>query len=306
MTLRVRMPQCCVAAAAIAAAMVLSGCASTSKQPETGSRITRPGPAPTLDSIAKAQNARVDGLTSLWARHTLRVSGELADAKLEKEEAEGHFQLILPRKVAVTVTKVGETYFYLGSNDELYWWLDLTEAKQGYFGRHALATPTTVDRFGIPVHPLDLIELMAITPIDQTLLAKSGVVSPPRWSSDGQLVWYDMPARNATKRVLVDPKSLLPLFVELLDGSGKVIVRAELSGYLDIPSRSKPTARPRIPTRIAIEVPRSDLKILINLYDPETRTPKAVAFDFAHLAQRAYPVNRLIDLDKPADSNSTR
>lgn len=246
-----------------------------------------------------AQNRRVDGLSTLWARHTLRVSGKLANAKLDKEEAEGHFQLILPRKVAITVTKVGETYFYLGSNDDLYWWLDLTEAKRGYFGRHALATTTTVDRFGIPVHPLDLIELMAITPIDEALLRKPGAVSQPKWSSDGQLLWFDVPARDATKRVLVDPKSLLPLFVELLDKNGKVIVRAELSNYLDIPSRSKPAARPRIPTRITIDVPRSDLKVLINLYDPETRTPKAIAFDFAYLAKTAYPVHSLEDLDKP-------
>lgn len=285
---------------AAAAALLLAGCGSTPKQSAPGPLVSRPGPAPSIDAVVKAQNQRVDGLSTLWARHTLRVSGKLANAKLDKEEAEGHFQLILPRKVAITVTKVGETYFYLGSNDELYWWLDLTEAKRGYFGRHALATTTTVDRFGIPVHPLDLIELMAITPIDENLLKKPGAVSAPKWSSDGQLLWYDAPARDATKRVLVDPKSLIPAFVELLDNNGKVIVRAELSNYLDISSRSKPTARPRIPTRVTIDVPRSDLKILINLYDPETRTPKPVAFDFAYLAKTAYPINALEDLDKAA------
>jgi hypothetical protein len=289
------------AAASVCTAALLAGCGSTPKQPSPGPVVTRPTQAPSIDAVVKAQNQRVDGLSSLWARHTLRVSGKLANAKLDKEEAEGHFQLILPRKVAITVTKVGETYFYLGSNDELYWWLDLTEAKRGYFGRHALATTTTVDRFGIPVHPLDLIELMAITPIDEALLKKPGAVTAPKWSSDGQLLWYDVPARDATKRVLVDPKSLVPAFVELLDKNGKVIVRAELANYLDIPSRSKPSARPRIPTRITIDVPRSDLTVLINLYDPETRTPKAVAFDFAYLAKTAYPINALDDLDKPLD-----
>ena len=288
---------CGVVAAAVT--LLLAGCGSTPKQSAPGPLVARPGPAPSIDAVVKAQNQRVDGLSTLWARHTLRVSGKLANAKLDKEEAEGHFQLILPRKVAITVTKVGETYFYLGSNDDLYWWLDLTEAKRGYFGRHALATTTTVDRFGIPVHPLDLIELMAITPIDEALLRKPGAVSAPKWSSDGQLLWYDAPARDATKRVLVDPKSLLPAFVELLDKNGKVIVRAELSNYLDIPSRSKPPARPRIPTRVTIDVPRSDLKVLINLYDPETRTPKAVAFDFGYLAKTAYPINVPEDLDKP-------
>ena len=296
-------PRWCIgfcAAAFAGAVSLFAGCGSTPKRESPGPLVAPPGPAPPIDALVKAQNQRVDGLATLWARHTLRVSGTLANAQLDKEEAEGHFQLILPRKVAITVTKVGETYFYLGSNDELYWWLDLTEAKRGFFGRHALATATTVDRFGIPVHPLDLIELMAITPIDEALLGKPGAVTTPKWSTDGQLLWYDLPARDATKRVLVDPKSLLPVFVEMLDKAGKVIVRAELANYLDIPSRSKPPARPRIPTRLTIDVPRSHLKILSNLYDPETRTPKAVAFDFVYLAKTAYPINVLEDLDKPA------
>ncbi|MBY0111873.1 MAG: hypothetical protein K2Y21_03560 [Phycisphaerales bacterium] len=292
---------------ALTALLLLSaaGCGSTEKVAPPVAVKPRGAP-PTIEAVVAAHNQRVDGLTSLWARHTLRVSGKLANSKLDKEEAEGHFQLVLPRKVAVTVTKVGETYFYLGSNDELYWWLDLTEAKQGFFGRHALATTSTVDRFGIPVHPLDLIELMAITPIDAALLKPPGKVSPTKWSSDGELVWYDAPARDATKRVLVDPKSLVPLFVELLDKNGKVVVRAELANYLDIASRSKPSARPRIPTRVTITVPRSDLTILINLYDPETRVPKPAAFDFAYLAQTAYPINKLVDLDKPADDSADK
>lgn len=284
-----------------ALASFLGGCASSSKT-DPAPVVTKPrGNPPSTPEIVKAHNQRVDGLNSLWARHTIRVSGKLANAKLEKEEAEGFFQLILPRKVAISITKVGETYFYLGSNDELYWWLDLTEAKQGFFGRHALATTSTVDRFGIPVHPLDLIELMAVTPIDETLLKSPDAITPSKWSSDGALIWYDVPARDATKRVLVDPKSLLPLCVELLDKNGKVVVRADLSNYLDIPSRSKPTARPRIPTRMTISVPRSDLTILINLNDPETRVPKPAAFDFAYLAQTAYPINKLVDLDKPEE-----
>ena len=291
------------ALAAVASLAIVAGgwgCASSEKA-EPGPVVTKPRGAPTpIAEVVRAHNQRAEGLTSLWARHTIRVSGKLANATLEKEEAEGYFQLILPRKVAITINKVGETYFYLGSNDELYWWLDLTEAKQGFFGRHAVATTTTVDRFGIPVHPLDLIELMAITPIDEGLLKKPDSASITRWSSDGELIWYDVAARDATKRVLVEPKSLRPAFVELLDKTGKVVVRAELANYLDIPSRSKPGARPRIPTRMTITVPRSDLTILINLNDPETRTPKPAAFDFAYLSKTAYPVNpnKLIDLDK--------
>lgn len=285
-------------AAVFACVLALWGCQSTpAKAPQNVAVPKVLPPAPTIDAVVDAQNKRVDGLTTLWARISLRVDGKLANAKLNKEEAEGHLQIVLPNKVAVTVNKVGNTYFYLGSNDDVYWWLDLTEAKQGYFGRHATATPETVDRFGIPVHPLDLIELMAITPVPAGFVA-SDPKPVVRWSSDGKLLWYDVPARGSTKRVFVEPGSLLPVMVELLDHSGKVVVRSELSRYLDFQSRSKPTARPSVPTRCILTVPRTDLTITINLNDPDGKMPKAVSFDFKRLATELYPVNKLTDLDK--------
>lgn len=254
-------------------------------------------PAPSITTVVDAQNKRVDGLNTLWSRISLRVDGKLANAKLNKEEAEGHLQIVLPNKVAVTINKVGNTYFYLGSNDDVYWWLDLTEEKRGYFGRHAVATTETVDRFGIPVHPLDLIELMAITPVPEDDL-ESEPAPVVRWSSDGKLLWYDVPARGSTKRVFVDPKTYLPVMVELLDGNAKVVVRSELSRYVSFQSRSKPTASPSIPSRCVLTVPRTDLTITINLNDPEGRAPKDIAFDFKRLATELYPVNTLVDLDK--------
>ncbi len=292
----------------IVRAFAIASCAVLLAACQTGRASPAPRPIaarplPSIETILDAQNQRVDGLTSLWARITLRVDGKLANAKLNKEEAEGYLQVVLPRKVAVQINKVGSTYFYLGSNDELYWWLDLTEAKRGYFGRHAKATPDTVDQFGLPVHPLDLIELLAITPIDAGTLAEDSQHGA-HWSTDGKLVWYDTTARAGTKRVLVDPKTLLPEFVELLDSSGKVIVSSELSKYTEYQSLSKPTARPSVPARCIVRVPRSELTITINLNDPNGRQPKPVAFDFIKLATELYPVPKLIDLDKKEDGDA--
>ena len=279
-------------------AICLGGCRSSPPAPEpknTGSRA--PGPLPPVAAIVQAQNDRVKGLDALWARVSLRVDGTLANAKLNKEEAEGFLQVVLPDKVAVIINKLGNTYFYLGSNSELYWWFDLTGDKRAYFGRHAQATPETVDRFGIPVHPLDLIQLMAITPI------ASGDAPPKlHWSADGTLIWYDVPARGSTKRVLVDPKSLLPVMVELIDRTGKVVVRSELSKYIAFSSRSVRGANPSIPSRCIIKVPRQDLTITINLNDPAGSLPNGrpinpVAFNFSELYKR-YPVTSLLDLDK--------
>lgn len=287
----------CAAVWCAACAVLLAGCQSSppAKPPAPAPKVLPP--APSITTVVDAQNKRVDGLNTLWARISLRVDGKLANAKLNKEEAEGHLQIVLPNKVAVTVNKVGNTYFYLGSNEDVYWWFDLTEEKRGYFGRHEEATTETVDRFGIPVHPLDLIELMAITPVTQDDLGGE----PPaavRWSSDGKLLWYDVPARESTKRVFVDPKTYLPVMVELLDENSKVVIRSELSRYVSFQSRIKPTANPSVPSRCILTVPRTDLTITINLNDPSSQVPKEISFDFNKLADVLGVKNRLIDLDK--------
>lgn len=282
----------CIACAAGVILLIPGGCASTSSGREPTAQ-PRPAPPPAFAAVAAAHDKRVAGLGTLWARLTLRVSGRLADAELDREETEGHLQIILPRKVAISIMKLGETYFYLGSNDQVYWWLDLTRNKRAFFGRHERARVETVDRFGIPVHPLDLVELFAITPMPKV----QGPAPEVRWSVDGQLLWYDLPARTGRKRVLLEPGSLLPAMVELLDERGKVVVRSELSRYEEFAARTPPGARPSVATRCIITVPRSDLTITINLYDPDGRMPREVAFDFAQLVQKRFNIPELIDLD---------
>ena len=278
------------------------GCQSSPSKPgpavATGPVVK---PLPPVASVVAAQNERVHGLDTLWARISLRVDGKLANAKLNKEEAEGYLQVVLPNKVAVSINKLGNTYFYLGSNDALYWWFDLTGDQKVFAGRHASATPETVDRFGVPVHPLDLIELLAITPIPAT--GQPGSPEKLHWSADGSLIWYDVAARGSTKRVLIDPKTYMPVMVELLDKTGKVVVRSELSKYVAFASRSIPGANPSVASRCIIKVPRQDLTITINVNDPGSGTPdgrpiKELAFNFEYLAKKAYPKAVPVDLDK--------
>lgn len=295
------LPRGIVAGLACAGLFAVFGCQSSPSKPAPGG-VSAPvvKPLPSVASVVQAQNERVRGLDTLWARVSLRVDGKLANAQLNKEEAEGYLQVVLPKKVAVSINKLGNTYFYLGSNDELYWWFDLSGDKRAYFGRHASATSETVDRFGIPVHPLDLIELMAITPAPGA--GQPGTPEKLHWSADGTLLWYDVAARGSVKRVLIDPKSLQPVMVELLDSSGKVVVRSELSKYAAFASRSIPGQNPSVASRCIIKVPRQDLTITINLNDPGSGSPdgkpiKSIAFEFLKLNQ-AYPVTKLIDLDK--------
>lgn len=303
---RVLLPHGAAAALVCGALLAAFGCQSSPSKPAPGG-VSAPvvKPLPSVASVVQAQNERVRGLDTLWARVSLRVDGKLANAQLNKEEAEGYLQVVLPYKVAVSINKLGNTYFYLGSNETLYWWFDLTGDQRAYVGRHASATPETVDRFGVPVHPLDLIELMAITPIPAT--GQPGSPDRLHWSADGSLLWYDVPARGSTKRVLIDPKSLLPVMVELLDKSGKVVVRSELSKYVAFASRTVPGANPSIASRCIIKVPRQDLTITINVNDPDGRMPKPVAFDLKYLAETVYRKAAVIDLDKKeaADSGDT-
>lgn len=288
----------------VALALTGVGCQSSPAKTPAAAQPALVKALPPVAEVVQAQNERVHGLDTLWARISLRVDGRLANANLNKEEAEGYLIVGLPRKVAVLINKLGNTYFYLGSNDELYWWFDLSGDKRAYFGRHANATAETVDRFGIPVHPLDLIELMAITPIPA--IGEAGSPEKLHWSTDGSLLWYDVPARASTKRVLIDPKSFLPVMIELLDKSGKVVVRSELSKYVAFASRTVPGANPSIPSRCIIKVPRQDLTITISVNDPDGRKPNADAFDFVKLLKDKYRIPNLTDLDKhePIDAET--
>lgn len=259
-----RSPRQALVALALAALLPLAGCESpdASDQPAKPAAASPPASLATYPEAANAYNRRVARLDRVWARTTLRVEGVEEGGDKIDEQAEGNLQFIRDRRLALTVTKVGEPIYYLGSNDDQFWWLDIRQNRRALVGDHADATAKSVAQFGVPVLPLDLIELLGLLPLDP---AAAGFV---RQSAAGTELFY--PSRSVVVAMLLDTKTLEPKIIELRTQKGQSLLRAELLKYKPVlvPGGGAP---PTMATWYKIAIGGSQTKIDIRIYDAENR-----------------------------------
>jgi len=274
----------------VALAAGLPGCADGDK----GGEAVERGPAPSFEEVASRYNARVAGLDRLWARTTVRYWGYDAEDRKVDEAGEGYLQLIRPRKLYFSVGKVGETGFELGSNDSRYWWIDV-QNKVATVGDHARATPATLRRSGVPVHPLDLIEVLGVTELVR------GPGSTPRWTKDGRRLELSVPGRWGGMRVVyLEPGRWEPVEIQLLDAAGTLAVKAELSEYQSVDTPTEREVVPRVATRVMISVPARRSEIRLTLYDPVNKGSGIKERAFALESLKAeFGVERERNLDAP-------
>lgn len=248
---------------AIAAASAMVGCEMFGGA--DGARASSPTSVATPATFAEAAaryNQRVERLDRVWARTTLRVEGVENSGEAIDEQAEGNLQVIRPRRLALTVMKVGEPLFYLGSNEDQFWWLDIRQNRSALVGRHDRATPRSVEEFGVPVLPLDLMDLLAVMPIDPRA---AGFV---RTNPAGLELFY--PTRSGAVAMLLDPRSMEPKIIEIRTTQGRSLLRAELLNYKPVLVPGGGVA-PRLPTWYKISVVGTPTRMEIRLYDAENR-----------------------------------
>ncbi|MBL8963624.1 MAG: hypothetical protein KF787_09570 [Phycisphaeraceae bacterium] len=256
------------------------------KQDEAGVLAEPPPPARV---VCAPHNEGVEALDRVWARTELRLTAPDGDQGPVDETAEGHFQFARPGQVSLTVSKVGETYFCLGSGAERYWWMDLRRPRWALIGDLSRATPEAVALLGVPVHPVDLIDLVGILPIEPS----DGEAS---WSADGRSVVVSSPGRWGTTRQWVFSAGDWRLEgVRILDERGEVRCESSLAGASRVEFRDDPSRIAVVPTRVTVRVPESRTTISIRLYDPQNRGTgmNMAVFNPDHLV-RAYNI--------PADS----
>ncbi|HHN77500.1 MAG TPA: hypothetical protein ENK11_02335 [Phycisphaerales bacterium] len=279
-----------VALLLLGVAACLTGCGST---PEAGGGGGAVVPLD-ADAVIAGYNARASRVTSLWARVAVVLEGKDAEGSALRERAEGHLQIVPPTDVAITLGKLGETNLYFGSNDRLYWWFDMTDSamKVARFGRHALVTPEKIDRLGLPIHPLDLVEALGITPIDAT-----GAEVVPG-DEPGTFV-ITAPSRRGLRRVTISGDRFEPSNIELLSPGGEVLLDVELSRYRLLAGLDPGEVPLRVAERVRVRMAGFDGEIRLTLHEPTRRAIKPIAFDPAKLAD-VYGVHALYDLDEPA------
>jgi len=261
----------------------LGGCAwlPTRRAPEV---------PPQYRPAAEMFNARLHGLDRLWSRATVRLKYRGDDGKRHVEQGEGHLQLILPSKIALSIGKLGETYAYLGCNEAEYWWMELHDGKKAWVGSND--TAATIDEH-VPVHPMDVIQLLALTPLDAEDPAATA-----EWSRDGRRIGLSTRTDRAMRRLWVRARDGAPMRVELLDEAGQLVVSSDLSGVREVETPLLDIRRIPLYDTAVIRVPERDTEIRLVVIDPQStnKRPNEAAFDLDRLLD-AYGIDEIERLE---------
>lgn len=279
--------------------LTLVACATQQKPGEP------PGPhahaLPAYATLAGRYNARVRRLERVAAPVSLVIDYPDESGRMAREQVEGNLQTIPPWKLSLRLDKVGQTFFYLGSNERRYWWFDLSKEPTAMVGEYARATPGAAARFGLLVHPLDLLELLAITPLPPP--ASSGIPDGANyaWSPDARLVVLELPGRWGVRRICIDPGTAEARHVDLLGADGRAQISADLLRYTDVSVRGEALAGARMPTEYDLSLPDERVTVKLLLSDPQNPAErmKLGSFDLDRLL-RAYSVTRIENVDHPA------
>lgn len=272
--------------------LVLAGCAGA----------TKPKPAaelPELSSIIQAHNDRVQALEPFWARASVRVEGHDAQGSKFSEQGNGHLQFERPGDVAITLGKLGEVYFALGSNDERYWLIDVSDSSRRLMvsGAQAFATPGKAAALGLPVHPRDIPLLLGLVELDPES------VRDPVFNQSGEVV-VGVPSRWGGAELRFDPRTLDLIGAAAFDDEGTMLANAKLSRHVDVRNNLAQGTLGRVPSTAEIRVPGFDGFVRMMLNDPRVRSINPMVFDPDRL-NRAYRVRERIDLDEPTSDDGT-
>ncbi|MEM9063941.1 MAG: hypothetical protein AAGB51_00460 [Planctomycetota bacterium] len=274
--------------------MGCAGSAGTETTPEA-----RSFELPTYEDAARAYNESIAYRDRVWARIVLQVRTPKEDGGLRRDQIEGYLQVARPNKVSIQLHKLGETLFLFGSDDNRYWWFDLSESDDKFaaVGRHKQAGPDTAGRLGIPVQPLELIALIGVRPLPEA----GGTI---RVSADGQRYVIEPPAEGeARTTILIDPETRAAIGAELRDAAGVLLASAEYQGSQEFFVEGAALGVAEIPRRYFIRVPGEEAEISIRLSDPKNQRLVRAVFDLEGLLRR-FRIGRVIDLDEPRSADA--
>ncbi len=255
-------------------------------------------PAPTAAQIAAKYNARVKRLERFSATAEVQVKGTDAAGVKVDESFDGVLKVERPAHLSMRGHKAGVDAFILGSSDTQYWWIDLyNKPITARVGSHdAVGYGPGASKFELPLHPLDFIELLAITPI------YIDARTPPttRWLGYGSVELVDH-VRFGTRKIAVAYPSFEPIEVTLLDREGRETAHAVLKEIQAVDVAGDAAAAASAPTRLFVNLKSpslGDLILTIKLYSLENKDINPRLFDLRDLRER-FGVEKEVSLDGP-------
>jgi hypothetical protein len=280
----------------------LTACAGKkrSEAPSDGGAAVAREPIP-YGVAAAAYNERLVRFDELWARAVVRVAFNDEDGKRRDEQGEGLLQVVRPGMLALSIKKAGQMLFWLGCDDERYWWFDVTaEVRTVRVGRHDRVQEHRGDggMGGVVIRPRELVRLLGILELDPV---GAGVT---QWSSDGTLLGITTPIDGGMQRIWVEPEAppvgagaaaYEPVKIELYDSDGRLAVVADLGKYgpVDVAGQG---ARGRMATYIEAHHPDSQTVIKLDLAAMKTSGVSRSAFEFETL-KKSMGVDVEVDVD---------
>lgn len=231
----------------------LAGC-KTTEPPVVAPPRDEPLAPLTYRRAAERYNAHVADLDRLWSRSVVAVRWVTEDGKPRKEQGEGHFVFIPPRRVVLTVGKLGKVMLWAGSNDTRYWLIDNQGDGTAYVGRHRAAGAGDADGGARPPGPLpfkpdDIPFLLGLRPLpvpeaddvrdveaDEADEANASGGPEPEGPAGRCEIAPDNAAYLVTPpggrvRLWLEPERLLPVRVELFEEGGDLAALGELTRH---------------------------------------------------------------------------
>jgi hypothetical protein len=261
------------------------------------------GPLPVYADLAARYNARVQGLDRLWSRTVITLNYENKEGKPASEQLEGHFNYRAPHGLILTFMKAGQLGGIMGCGtidrgDEGFWWIDLQDRRHALVGTLSGVPEARLEEFGVPVHPLDLIELMALTP-----LPASGEGLRLDRSPDSRFIIVASPGRRAetSRRVWIDPADARPARIELVRGE-RVVLWSEFAKFAPVEWRALPregVREWRVPSDVTISLDEGRVRARMTLGEPESggAKPKPEVFSLSTWLE-GYGVREIERLDE--------
>lgn len=209
------------------------GCEST----PTVDHSSPPSDPPTYAEIAELNNHRVSQLQKTYSYGVLELRWEDGRGVHSEPQVDVEMWFELPDLSAIRVDKLGEVFFWAGSDERRFWVFNLLDKNnktaiirerkdargdQGERGEEA------VTFFGI--HPESLLELMGLRPLPDPGQSDHVVVFDPEqdgWSIEGL-------GEKGNTRIVFDIDSLLPQRIELRSSDGELLIYSTLSKYASV------------------------------------------------------------------------
>jgi hypothetical protein len=288
---------CLFSAAVILTSALLGGC-STGSRPADDAPIVKAHarPLPDYTTIANTYNARTRLITRLSSQVSVVIESDRMDGGgRTRDQLDGNLSVIPPWQTALRLDKAGVNAAYLGSNDFAFWWFDLSGSEPlAMGGSHRNATREDARDFGLPVHPLEFIELLAVLPVPDAKPSADALA----WSDDDKSLLLSAPSRWGIRRLTLDPATCEPVAIDLLNDRGEVAVAAKLSAFKPAFIEGKPGTSAPVPTKIELWIREGNTRVLLVLAEP--KIPLRInprVFELSKLME-SYSVKKFIDHDE--------